>query len=89
MGLSHHDHAKRLANLNPTIPAEPAEPIIEIDRSGFMDPEVQRGFPICDGKYGFPGGATMKGTRPGDDVKDLGERGTLILRSMLKKARGR
>jgi hypothetical protein len=76
MGMSHQ-------------PDKPTEPAIEVDRSGFMDPEVQRGFPIAD-QHGFPGGASMKGTRPGvDGLGGLDDAGTVILRGMLKKARGR
>lgn len=88
MGLSHEQHADQQKRLTPPKP-EPTEVTIEVDRSGFMDPDVQRGFPICD-QHGFPGGASMKGTRPGvDGLSGLEDAGTLILRSMLKKARGR
>lgn len=90
MGLSHDQHDELIKNLNPLPNAKPEPtPQVEVDRSGFMDPEVQRGFPIC-GQDGFPGGASMKGTRPGvDGLSGLEEAGTIILRSMLKKARGR
>ena len=90
MGLSHEQHAKRLANLNPQIEQKPAEPVIEVDRSGFMDPDTRRGIPVFDGKYGLPGGSAIKDTRPGGELgaaKRLEQAGRDIVQGHLKRTR--
>lgn len=71
-GLSIDDQ-RRAAGLTGAMP--PAEPDpeqesteVEVDRTGFMDPEVMRGFPMFDGKHGLPGGGAIKDSRPGGEV---------------------
>lgn len=71
-------------------PAEPAEPVIEIDRTGFMDPDVRRGTPVFDGKHGLPGGSAIKDSRPGGELgaaKRLEQASKDILQGQVKRTR--
>lgn len=99
------DRAKRdaeIAALAPEDkPAEDAKTEVEIERTGFMDPDVRRGIPCFDGKHGLPGGAAVEGTRPGGELgaaarlekqmrqeaRDLNGKAREIVRSDLRRTR--
>ena len=82
------DDQRRAAGLNPlpvqVIDAQPAATDVVTEDATIGNEERLRGIPAVGRVSG-----TMRGTRPGDSTTDLGERGTVILRAMLKKARGR